>query len=1276
MLRDERRLGRKLAEARRLQDSAQREAAIVRVAQAIERAEQQVERRKTALPPIAYPELPVTDVRDEIAAAIRDHQVVVIAGETGSGKTTQLPKICAELGRGVRGLIGHTQPRRIAARAVSERIAEELDIQLGGVVGYAVRFADKTSDQTMIKVMTDGVLLAEAHNDPNLYAYDTIIIDEAHERSLNIDFLLGYLKRLLPRRPDLKIIITSATIDPDKFAKHFDNAPVIEVSGRTYPVEVRYRPLVDLAAGVERDQPQGICDAVVELCAQGPGDVLVFCSGEREIRDAADALAGLKLPNTEILPLFARLSAADQHRVFHEHVGRRIVLATNVAETSLTVPGIHYVVDAGTARISRFSSRTKVQRLPIEPISQASAHQRAGRCGRVADGICIRLYSEEDYESRPAFTEPEILRTNLASVVLRMAALRIGDTAEFPFLDMPDRRSIAAAMQLLTELQAVDGQPQGAVRLSAIGRDIARFPIDPRFARMLVQAHRDGCLREVLIIVAGMSIQDPRERPAEQQGAADTSHARFTDPHSDFMAYFKLWTYLRERQRELSSGQFRRMCKAEFLHYLRIREWQDLYSQLEQIATELGYGVNKEPAPAQRVHMSIVAGLLSHVGFRDGDKNDYLSARGSRFSIFPGSALAKRPPRWAMAAELVDTSRLWGRIVARIEPEWIEPLAGHLVKRSYSEPRWHAKQGAVVGYERVTLYGITLTARRQVNYGHIDPELSRELFIRHALIEGEWKTHHAFFRANEQARADAAELEERTRQRGLVIDDEALYAFYDERIPADVVSARHFDSWWKKARATDPNLLTLDPSDARSERAAQVEEADYPLVWSTSTGLDLPQSYVFEPGSDVDGVQVDVPLAALPQLSGHGLAWQVPGLRREIVTALLRSLPKELRRNFVPIPDYVATVLEHLPDDPAALLHALSGELRARTGVVVPDDAWTLENVPAHLRTTFRVVDDVEAPVAVSKDLNELKARLKAKTRAAVATGSTVERVGLRDWDFDELPRAIESDKRGFTVTGYPALVAEGDTVAVRVLATEDEQRQAMWSGTRQLLRLTITSPARSLIRSMDTANKLALRRNPYQGVEDLLDDCVNCATDALMRQAGGPVWTHAKFRELRDQVRADLSDAVEAVAAQVRPLLEAASAVEDQLTRPAIPAAARNDMRQQLARLYYPGFISATGADQLPDVGRYLAAIVRRIEKLPSNPAKDHTLMLEVQQVQHEYDELHRAVPPQSRAASQLMEVRWMIEELRVSYFAQNLGVPYAVSQKRIFAALDAITW
>jgi ATP-dependent helicase HrpA len=1287
---DREQLARRLERTRGIRDVDKRAHAIAGIAQAIGQAENRVERRRSAVPEITYPEaLPVSQLKDEIAAAIRDHQVVIVAGETGSGKTTQLPKICLELGRGVQGMIGHTQPRRLAARTVAERIADELGTELGDTIGYAVRFTDKVSERSLVKLMTDGILLAELQRDRDLSRYDTLIIDEAHERSLNIDFILGYLKQLLPRRPDLKVIITSATIDPERFAEHFsdakgDPAPIVEVSGRTYPVEVRYRPINDPddPATIDRDQTQAILDAVDELALEAPGDILVFLSGEREIRDTADALRDRNLRDTEILPLYARLSIAEQHRVFQSHPGRRIVLATNVAETSLTVPGIKYVVDPGTARISRYSHRTKVQHLPIEPVSQASANQRKGRSGRTSDGICVRLYSEENFEARPEYTDPEILRTNLASVILQMTSIGLGDIAAFPFIDEPDRRSISDGLQLLTELGAIDPkQPDPRKRLTPVGRQLAQIPLDPRLARMIVEADKNGCVREVMIIAAGLSIQDPRERPTEPSNAAAQAqqlHARFRDPNSDFLGYLNLWKYLKDQQKELSGNQFRRLAKSEYLNYLRVREWQDIYAQLRQVAAQIGVTVNTgAPADPQRVHVSLLAGLLSHLGMKDpANQHQYIGARGARFGIFPGSTLFKKPPQFVMAAELVETSRLWARVNARIEPEWAEDLAGDLVKRSYSEPHWERKAGAVMAYEKVTLYGVPIVARRKVNYGKLDPELSRELFIRHALVDGDWDTHHKFFHENRKLIEEVEELEERTRRRDLLVDDETLFAFYDERIGSDVVTGRHFDTWWKQARRDDPDLLDFERSLVVRE-GAEVKEEDFPVSWSQN-GMVFDLTYAFEPGADADGVTVHIPLLVLNQVEGAGFEWSVPGFREELVTALIKSLPKPIRRNIVPAPDHARLVLPRLDPRSGPLTEALARELGALRGVLISPDDWDWSRVPEHLRMTFRVIDDHGKTVAEGKDLARLKEQLKPRTKAAISqvaskTVSKLERTGLTDWTFDELPRSFSERRGSLTVAGYPALVDDGSSVSVRLQETERDQVASMWNGTRRLLLLTMPSVIDVVQRNLSNQAKMTLTNSPHRNVADLLDDAVSAAVDQLMAANGGPAWDRESFNRLRDAVRSDLADTVLAVLGQVETVFSLSRTVDRLISRASSPALlpALTDVRGQLNGLVHRGFITETGVARLPDLIRYLRGIELRLEKAAANAGRDRASMNLVQTLTDEFQRRLDAVPAGKFPSPELLEVRWMLEELRISLFAQTLGTPYPVSDKRIRKAL-----
>jgi ATP-dependent helicase HrpA len=1312
-IRDAARLGRRLDGLR----SRSSPGALEQVAEQLTAAEALVATHIAAVPAISYPDLPVSEHRQEIAAAISEHQVVVVAGATGSGKTTQLPKICLELGRGIRGTIGHTQPRRLAARTVAQRIADELGTPLGETVGYTVRFTDRASDRTLVKLMTDGILLAEIQRDRRLLRYDTLILDEAHERSLNIDFLLGYLRELLPRRPDLKVIVTSATIEPERFAAHFGGAPIVEVSGRTYPVEIRYRPL-ELPSGAPdseskpadpddpdheivrtetRDQTEAIIDAIVELEAEPPGDVLVFLSGEREIRDTAEALhEALKNHplKPEVLPLYARLPTAEQQRIFQPHSGRHVVLATNVAETSLTVPGVRYVVDTGTARISRYSRRTKVQRLPIEPISQASAAQRAGRSGRVAPGVCIRLYTQEDFESRPRYTDPEILRTNLAAVILQMAALQLGGIEEFPFLDPPDKRSVRDGVQLLQELGAFDSH--GVI--TDLGRRLAQLPLDPRIGRMILAADAEGCVREVLVLAAALSIPDPRERPTDREEAARQKHARFADEHSDFVSYLNLWRYLREQRTQRSGSSFRRMCREEFLHYLRIREWQDLTGQLRSIARDMGIVESGDPEPADpaRVHAALLAGLLSHIGLREGESRDYAGARNSKFVLAPGSVLTKRPPRWIVVADLVETSRLYGRIAARIEPEGpegIERIAGDLVQRTYSEPHWDAQRGAAMAYERVTLYGLPLVPRRRVGYAQIEPEIARELFIRHALVEGDWPTRHHFFRDNARLLEELAELEERARRRDLLVGDDEIYAWYDARVPAEVVSARHFDGWWKKQRHRTPDLLTFTRDDLlrTDDAAASLKEMDRPDTWQAGD-LSLPVTYRFEPGAADDGVTVHVPVDVLARLGSDEFAWQVPAMREELVTALIRSLPKDLRRNFVPAPDTARAVIALLDlgrePGPEPLLEAVQRALQRRTGVLVPIGAFDLDKLPSHLRLTFAVESADGTEVARGKDLEALQQQLAAPVRQAVAeaVAGELERTGLRTWpdDLEELPRTVERASGAHTVRGFPALLDAGAAVDVRVFATEAEQNAAMWPGTRRLLRLSVSSPLKAVERALDPRTRLVLGANPDGSLPALLEDCADAAVDSLA--AGMPVWTRAEFAASRERVARALVRTTQDILG--RAALVLAAAHEVRLALPAQPppaqAEAIADVRAQFERLLAPsdvaglaapvGFVTATGDPHLTDLARYITAIGRRLDRLPRGVEADRGLMLRVRAVQDAYDELLGALPPGRAAATDVRDIARMIEELRVSLWAQQLGTARPVSEQRIYRAIDAV--
>lgn len=1228
------------------------------------------ERRQALLAtPLTYPpQLPVSEQRERIKKTILEHQVVIIAGETGSGKTTQIPKMCLELGLGIEGTIGHTQPRRLAARSVASRLAQELDCELGERVGYKVRFNDQISTSSQVKLMTDGILLAEIQQDRQLRQYDTLIIDEAHERSLNIDFILGYLKELLPKRPDLKVIITSATIDPERFSAHFNNAPIISVSGRTYPVELRYRPLVSEQG--ERDQLQGIVDAVAELTKEGPGDMLIFMNGEREIRDTADALNKLELRHTEVVPLFSRLSNAEQNRIFEPHSGRRLVLATNVAETSLTVPGIRYVIDPGTARISRYSYRTKVQRLPIEAISQASANQRMGRCGRVEAGICIRLYDETDFVSRPEFTDPEILRTNLASVILQMLALGLGNIEAFPFVEAPERKHISDGVRLLEELGAVTGA-QTKLKLTPLGRDLARLPVDPRLARMVLAARDFGCVTEVMVITAALSIQDPRERPQDKQQAAAQMHARFADKDSDFMAYINLWNYLKEQRKALSGNQFRKQCKKEFLNYLRVREWQDIYSQLRLVVRELGFPLNSEPADFQPLHQALLSGMVSQVGFKDGDKREFMGARNARFILVPNSSLAKKPPRWLMVAELTETHRLYGRIAARIEPAWLEQAASHLLKSNYSEPYWSKRQGAVMGYLSQNLFGLPVVVRRRVNYSQVDPKLCRELFIRHALVEGDLQTRHAFFHHNLALLEEAQTLEHKSRRRDLVIDDETLFAFYDARLPESIVSLRHFDQWWKTARQADAEQLHFDTQMLLKEGADQVTRQDYPDAWRQE-GLTLALDYQFEPGQEQDGVTVQIPLPLLNQVAAEDFQWQVPGLRRELIIGLIRSLPKPMRKHFVPAPNFADALLGAMTPFSGSLISAMEQHLLRMTGVRVPEEDWDWSALDPHLRMRFVILDAEHQVLAAGRDLEAIKLSLQDQVQTALTEAvddKKFEQTGLVEFPSQEIPTTYSAKRAGFEVKAYPAMSDEGNSVALILCEDEVSQAQTMWQGQARLLLLQLPSPVKYLQEKLPNKAKLGLYFNPYGKVLDLVDDCIQAGVEQLMAKFGAPVWTPQAFEQLKNQVAAELNPTVAAIALQVETLLSQSHELNKRLKGriDLSMAMALSDIKAQLAGLIYRGFVTATGAERLGDVSRYLTALARRLDRLAIDPHRDRAHLVKVQQVQNAYQTLLNKQPKGQPLAPEIAEIRWMIEELRVSYFAQTLGTTYPISDKRI---------
>ena len=1295
---------------------------------------------------ISYPpDLPVSQLHDEIVEAIRGNQVVIVAGATGSGKTTQLPKMCLELGQ---KSIAHTQPRRIAARAVAERISFELGVELGGLVGYQVRFTDRASAETRVKVMTDGILLAALQGDPTLSQYDTIIIDEAHERSLNIDFLLGYLKQLLPKRPDLKLIITSATIDPGSFSRHFGDAPIIEVSGRSFPIEVRYRAVAseksdDADPDVETtasDYLDGVTLALAELEGEAVGDTLVFLSGESEIRDAQDAIeghikGGLLAKGTEVLPLYGRLSAAEQHRVFETSkvagLKRRVILATNVAETSLTIPNIKYVIDAGTARISRYSHKAKVQRLPIEAISQASANQRAGRAGRLGPGIVIRLYSEDDFASRPEFTDPEILRTNLASVILQAAQLGLGDLLEFPFLQPPDPRAVKDGLGLLTELGAIAHHDAAGIKLSPVGRTLARLPMEPRFARMLVESKNHGLTREVMIIVAGLTIQDPRERPLEKRPQADQMHARFADPTSDFLSLLNLWNYLEEKQRELSSSAFRKLCRSEYLNFLRVREWQDLIRQLRSMTKPLGLHMNEPKVDPDGIHKSLLAGLLSQIGIKQvSDKKpstvpakgkpdevtkprtnaEYLGSNQKKFVIFPGSTLVKKPPLALMSSELVETSRLFARMNAAIDPAWAEKLAGELCKRTFSEPHWEKTQGAVVAYERVTLYGVPIVTNRRMQFSRINVEYSRELFIRHALVQGEWDSKQAFDRANRALLKELEALADRARKPQMAPDEDDVFRFYDARVPAEVVSTRSFEGWWKVAKHATPELLTMTRADLLGEQEKLPDEVEHPSQILVG-GQEFRLSYRFDPGAIDDGVTATVPLPVLSTLSPDAFEWLVPAMRSELVTELIRSLPKNLRRNVVPAADWAAKALAVLPAEPNGnLLATLAKTLQQLSGTKLEADDFDASKLTTAMRMTYRVVDARGKTLGLGNDLAVLQAKFSADARTAVASvvesalggaGSagggvgepTIERSGILRWDFAELQSRHETKLGNNVVRAFAALVApsskqaKSEGVSLQLFATEAEQLRHHWRGVVALVCAEIASPAKYVEEHLTSHEKLAIASLPYSSFAVFIEDLIAAVAERAVRaeHPQGLIFSQAQFERVRAAAQADLIGVCFQTAAQAAKIAVLAREANKAISECKVFEflSVLNAEKNHLAELLVPNFVSRTGLDRLPRLAVYLQAVRMRIEKLQVDSTRDRVAAADLDQALAIFNFAGGVLPlpddpgqlPAATKPEQLERIvaaRWLLEELRVSLFAQSLGTSETVSVQRIKKALS----
>ncbi|HEY3326593.1 MAG TPA: ATP-dependent RNA helicase HrpA [Novimethylophilus sp.] len=1226
-----------------------------------------VQARMQSLPqPEFADELPVNQKKADIAAAIARHQVVIVCGETGSGKTTQLPKICLELKRGIAGMIGHTQPRRIAARSVAARIASELQSPLGHAVGYKVRFTDKLSGNTYIKLMTDGILLAETQGDRFLDAYDTLIIDEAHERSLNIDFLLGYVKQLLPRRPDLKVIITSATIDAERFSRHFDGAPVIEVSGRTYPVEVRYRPLQETEEDErEEKMEEAILDAVDDLSRLGGGDILVFLPGEREIRDTAEHLRKHHPPGAEILPLFARLSLEDQQRVFRPSGGRRIVLATNVAETSLTVPGVKYVVDSGLARVNRYSPRAKVEQLQIEKISQAAARQRAGRCGRVSNGVCVRLYAEQDFDERPEFTEPEILRSSLASVILRMAALKLGAVDDFPFIEAPSARLVADGYQLLQELGAVDAER----RLTNVGSQLAKLPLDPKVGRMLLAAKAENCLTEILIIASALAIQDPRERPMDKREAADRAHARFTDERSDFLGFLKLWEFYDEALKHKKSNRLLvKECHDHFLSFLRLKEWRELHGQLAGIVAEMGFRSNEIPAAYDQVHRALLAGLLGNIGFKDGDSDAYLGARGIKFAISPGSGLKKARPKWIIAAELMETARLYARSVAKIEPDWIEPLAQGLAQSHYSDPRWDRKLAQVSAWERVTLYGLTIVPKRRVHYGPIDPKESREIFIREALAAMEFDTRAPFFEHNRKLIAEVEELEHKARRQDVLVDEHQLFAFYDAMIPAGIVNGSGFEKWRKDAEQDNPRLLYLTREALMRHGAAGVTEAQFPENLALG-GTMLPLKYRFEPGHPLDGVTATVPLALLNQLDLTPADWLVPGMVRDKITYLIKALPKTFRRVCVPVPEFVTGFLEQAKPGGKSIIEALAEFVKARTGLAISPADWGGEKIPEHHLMNFRVVDDAGRELAMGRDWRALKTQLGQAAQLTFRDASPgIEREGIKQWDFGDLPRKLDFTRNGQRLTGYPALEDCIDSVAVRLFDIEGAAQASHRAGVRRLMRFELKEQMKQLAKGLPGFTQYALQLRNVMNPDELQEDMLTAIADRAFIGEDELPRSNREFMTQKQRARTRLPAVTEgatrlaqAIAAEYQPLTARLNGLPPPMAR------LKHEIEEQLGRLLCRNFVSFTPWERLQHLPRYLKALRLRLEKYPAAPERDARHAQGIATLWNRYEQRLEAQNKAGKDTASLQDFRWLIEELRVSLFAQELKTPFPVSVKRL---------
>jgi ATP-dependent helicase HrpA len=1251
---------------------AERERALL--ADLLERSRVRHAQRLARIPAPQFPEeLPIAQHREKIAELIARHPVTIVCGETGSGKTTQIPKICLALQRGAAGLIGCTQPRRIAARSLSHRLAQELPGAPKGFVGHKIRFQDMTRPETVIKVMTDGVLLAETHSDRELRAYDTIIVDEAHERSLNVDFLLGYLKRLVTIRPELKVVVTSATIDTQRFSEFFDGAPVIEVSGRTYPVEVRYRPEF-FEVEDEDDEPvdmnEAIAKAVDEIARTGrKGDILVFLPGEREIREAAEVLRKHSLSKagnqrTEILPLFSRLSAEEQDRVFETSAHRRIVLATNVAETSLTVPGIHYVIDTGLARVKRYSPRQKIDQLRIEPISQAAARQRAGRCGRVASGVAIRLYEEKEFLERPDYTTPEILRTSLASVILRMAALELGPIAEFPFIEPPTPRQIEDGYRQLFELGAIDAERN----LTPMGKELARLPVDPRVGRMLIAAREFDCASEMVILAAAASIPDPRDRPQALREQSDRAHEEFRDDSSDFQQLLNLWNFFdTEFAHKKSNRKLFETCREHFLSYVRMREWRDLAGQLREMAGELKIRENKTPATYEQIHRALLTGLIGNVGMKALDGDHYHGPRGLQFNVWPGSGLKKNRPRWIMAGELQETTRVFARNVARVEPDWIEKAAAHLVERTYVEPHWDKARGEVVAYENVSLHGLVLVARRKVSFGRIDAERARRIFIEGALVAGEFDSPHPFWAHNRKLIQEIEELEHRARRPDVLVDDQGLAAFYDQRLPRDLKDVRSFDTWYRAASAKDPKLLFLARADLMRHGAESVTEELFPRQVKIGEST-FPLAYRFDPGHALDGVTLNVPLALLNQVDEPTVDWLVPGMIRDKVAWAMKALPKRIRTQLVPVPEHVTRFLERVTPGQKTVKEEVLAYASRIAGERLDADVWSKDDPPPHLLMNVRIVDEAKRELAMGRDLSELRKRLGEAASLTLAKAQPgMEREGIKAWDFGDLPEQVTFRRGNQMLTGYPALVDEEDSVAIRLFDTRDRADEAHRAGVKRLLSFELREQLKGLDRGLPGFTQLALKFNATIPGDKLKADLLDAVVDRAFIGEDALPRTAKAFEEQKKRAKTRLPAVTEGASRYATAIGEAAQQFLQTLAQSGSLGRIAQDVKGHRERLVYPGFLARTPWERLEHVPRYLKGYALRLQKYRTNAERDQKHAQTVNTLWLNYENRLKADRDAGRNDPKLEEFRWLIEELRVSLFAQELRTPLPVSAKRL---------